>query len=382
MRHLVVGLGETGRPLYNVLKAADKYNVSGYDIEKGWADETGDQGDKVDMLHICIPYTEKFVTIVKRYQESTKAMYTVIHSTVPVGTTVCIPGAVHSPILGRHDDMEDSIRSFTKWIGGPLATEVANCLYGTIECHCVDKSETTELMKLMCLAKYGMSIAFANWQKDICDIYGIDYGTVLEWDRNYNEKVAPSLRRPIITNPNGEIGGHCVVQNTKLLNEQHPNPILDEILKYGPKPKYKAWGTCNIYSSAKIGEDVNIGTFTEIGPNVSIGAKTRIGAMSFIPEGVTIGEDCFIGPQVCFTNDKYPPSSKEGWEPIVVHDGARIGARAVILPGVTIGKGALVGAGSVVTKDVPAGEVWCGNPAKPQMQEGGIITAKAERLHA
>lgn len=113
-----------------------------------------------------------------------------------------------------------------------------------------------------------------------------------------------------------------------------------------------------------MGVDNSIGMFSEIGNEVSIGNRCRIGAHCFIPEGVIIADDVFIGPKVCFTNDKYPPSGKENWGMTVVKSGAAIGAGSVILTGVCIGEKALIGAGSVVTKNVPAGEVWCGNPAR------------------
>jgi len=86
--------------------------------------------------------------------------------------------------------------------------------------------------------------------------------------------------------------------------------------------------------------------------------------MCFIPEGVIISSDVFIAPRVTFTNDKYPPSGKECWGYTVVKSGAAIGAGSIILPGVSIGSNSLVGAGSVVTKNIPDGEVWVGHPAK------------------
>jgi len=109
---------------------------------------------------------------------------------------------------------------------------------------------------------------------------------------------------------------------------------------------------------------VSVGTFSEIGANVEIGANTRVGALSFIPEGYTIEEDCFIGPRFTGTNDKYPPGPKEAWEKTIIRRGARIGAAVTVICGVEIGEGALIGAGSTVTKDVPAGEKWAGNPAR------------------
>lgn len=132
---------------------------------------------------------------------------------------------------------------------------------------------------------------------------------------------------------------------------------------------YKAWEPCNIYPTAFIGDNCNIGAFTEIGNFVVIGENTRIGAFSFIPEKISIGKNCFIGPRFTGTNDKFPPSPPGDWLSIVIEDGASLGAAVTVLPGVTIGEGALIGAGSVVTRDVPPGEIWCGVPAKRVEQE-------------
>lgn len=154
----------------------------------------------------------------------------------------------------------------------------------------------------------------------------------------------------------------------------------------------KIWQPCNIYPTAKLGTDVSVGTFTEIGHDVSIGDRTRIGGQCFIPEGVIIAEDVFIGPKVCFTNDKYPPSGKECWGYTVVKRGAAIGAGSIILTGVCIGEKSMVGAGSVVTKSIPSGEVWCGNPARflrklseveelrDEQSKAHLIFKKAEEL--
>lgn len=121
----------------------------------------------------------------------------------------------------------------------------------------------------------------------------------------------------------------------------------------------------NIHPDVVIGEDCRIHSHCWIGEGVKIGDRVKIQAFTFIPTGVTIEDNVFIGPRVTFTNDKYPPSGGTGWLPTLVKRNASIGAGATILPGLTIGENAKVGAGSVVTKDVPDSTTVCGNPAKP-----------------
>lgn len=135
---------------------------------------------------------------------------------------------------------------------------------------------------------------------------------------------------------------------------------------------YKAYKpeTSNIHPQAVIGDDCTIHSHVWIGEGVVIGRQVKMQAFSFIPKGVTIGNYCFIGPRVTFTNDKHPPSYGDGWSATMVCEGAKIGAGAVILPGVRIGCGAVVGAGAVVTKDVPDGVTVVGNPARPLTPKG------------
>lgn len=126
----------------------------------------------------------------------------------------------------------------------------------------------------------------------------------------------------------------------------------------------RIWQPSNVFPNSTIGRNSKIGSFCEIGNRVIIGSNVSIGAMTFIPEGVTIEDGAWIGPRVTFTNDRFPPSPKVKWEATYIKRAARIGAGSTIICGVTIGEGSLIGAGSVVTKDVPPGEIWAGVPAK------------------
>lgn len=118
----------------------------------------------------------------------------------------------------------------------------------------------------------------------------------------------------------------------------------------------------NLYGGCEIGDNCRIGCFVEIGRNVKIGKNCLIEAFVYLCEGVELEDNVFVGPHVCTTNDKWPPSDKM-W-PTLIKEGASIGANSIIVCGVTIGKKAMIGAGSVVTKDIPPYAVAYGNPAK------------------
>jgi len=129
----------------------------------------------------------------------------------------------------------------------------------------------------------------------------------------------------------------------------------------------------NLYG-CEIGDDVKIGTFVEIQKGATIGNRCKISSHSFICEGVTLEEGVFIGHSVTFTNDRYPRATngtgelqtETDWKCVrtLVKRGASIGSGATLLCGITIGENAMIGAGSVVTKDVPAGATVAGNPAR------------------
>jgi UDP-2-acetamido-3-amino-2,3-dideoxy-glucuronate N-acetyltransferase len=135
----------------------------------------------------------------------------------------------------------------------------------------------------------------------------------------------------------------------------------------------------NLYGCS-IGDNTRIGTFVEVQRGARIGADCKIQSHSFICDGVVIEDGVFVGHGVMFINDKYPRAVSESgqlqttddWELLatVVERGASIGSGAVLLGGVRVGVGALVGAGAVVTRNVPAGAIVAGVPARARLVEG------------
>ena len=123
-----------------------------------------------------------------------------------------------------------------------------------------------------------------------------------------------------------------------------------------------AWQPCMI-ASESIGRGTNIGALSHIGRDVTIGETCKIQGSVYIADGCIIGNEVFIGPNATLTNDRHPPSGGK-WSPVVVEDKVVIGANATIVAGVRLCEGCVIGAGSVVTEEVPSGQVWAGNPAK------------------
>ncbi|HMO96931.1 MAG TPA: acyltransferase [Tepidiformaceae bacterium] len=134
------------------------------------------------------------------------------------------------------------------------------------------------------------------------------------------------------------------------------------------------WHQAQVREGASVGANSVIGKGVYIGADVSVGANCKVQNYSCVYEGTTLEDGVFVGPEVVFTNDRYPRAvnpdmtikAASDWEleGSTVRSGASVGARSVVLPGIEIGSWALVAAGSVVTKNIPAHAVVAGNPAR------------------
>ncbi len=125
------------------------------------------------------------------------------------------------------------------------------------------------------------------------------------------------------------------------------------------------WQFCVVLKGAIIGDRCNINSFVFIENDVIIGNNVTVKSGVQLWNGLRVADNVFIGPNVTFTNDKYPRAKTEFiLQKTLIKSNSSIGAGSTILGGVTIGENAMIGAGSLVTKDIPANELWVGSPAK------------------
>lgn len=167
-----------------------------------------------------------------------------------------------------------------------------------------------------------------------------------------------------------------------VIGEATPRTIEDQTLRIGKNAVIRSGSV--IYRGAVIGDHFNTGHYViireenVIGSHVSvwsntiidygcrIGNNVKIHSQVYVAQFTVIEDDVFMAPGVIIGNDLHPgcEKSRECLKGPVIKKGAQIGLNVTLLPYITIGERALIGAGSVVTRDIPAGKVAYGNPAK------------------
>lgn len=220
---LVVGLGEVGQAVQKV------FNADGLDNYKNIEPKLLNY----DYLHVCIPYNDSFIQSVKEYQERFKPKYTVIHSTIPVGTSrKC--NAIHSPIRGLHPNLYSGIMTFPKFIGGSQSSEVADTFRRAgLKVILCDKQETTELGKLLDTEYYRACIEFTLQASNQCDKYGVPFHEAytlfnMTYNEGYTELGHKEYVRPVLQAIKQKIGGHCVGNNSVLISIDENMPKVQE----------------------------------------------------------------------------------------------------------------------------------------------------------
>lgn len=232
----IIGYGEIGSGLY---KLYEEYNYDVKVIDPILS--INENLSECDLLNICIPFTGKFVDIVNEYIDLLNPGLTVIHSTVPPGTTSKINGPVcHSPVRGLHPNLTLGIKTFIKYVS---SDDINNSIkYQThldgmnVKSYICKNTKTTEYAKLLDTTYYGLCIAFHNEVFNICEEEDLDFDEVMTiYNKSYNEgyKILnkENVIRPVLYHTD-KIGGHCIIPNAKILNEYFKSPLVDLVLKY------------------------------------------------------------------------------------------------------------------------------------------------------
>ena len=223
---MVIGLGEIGKPLLEVLSRHHK--TFGVDIVPP-AEAPGE----IDVMHVCYPFRIKdFIGETARYVKAYRPGVTVINSTVSVGTTRAIAertgaAVVNSPVRGKHTRMASDLLRYNKYVGGidqASAEKVARHFESAgIKTRVLASCEATELAKLTETTYFGVIIAWAQEVERYCDRYGLNYDEVV----SIYEEVP--FFPPVKYFP-GIIGGHCVMSNIEILSETVDSPVLKAVV--------------------------------------------------------------------------------------------------------------------------------------------------------
>ncbi len=242
----ILGYGEIGQAICKFYGSASSPQVKIKDLKR----DDGLAG--VEILHICIPWSDKFVDIVKKEIKEINPKLTIIHSTVAPGTTKKIindlpqayRGVVHSPVRGVHPNLYEGIKTFVKYIGadneraGKMAQKHLESL--GIKTKIFVPSTTTEIGKILDTTYYGVCIAWHGEMKKICDKLNVDFEkSVTDFNITYNEGYTKlgkkNVVRPVLYPPQNGKPKHCITPNAHILSKYYKGSILDLLEKYNGK---------------------------------------------------------------------------------------------------------------------------------------------------
>ncbi len=237
----IMGFGEIGQSVAR-LYSKSKYEVLTKDLNFDYLKD-----NKVDILHIAIPYSNNFIKDVEKQIKLNQAKLVIIESTVDVGTTKKINQklkknvVVHSPVRGMHPNLTKSLKCFVKYVGaddeniGKRAVRHYKSI--GVKTKLFQPSQSTELNKILSTSYYGICIVWAMEVKKLCDQYGVDYKTFEDFNNSYNKGYLKMGRqnviRPTLYPPKNGIGGHCVWENAVMFNKQTKSKFLKLIIDAG-----------------------------------------------------------------------------------------------------------------------------------------------------
>jgi hypothetical protein len=231
MRDVLVGAGEVGKPLSELLQ--NIINLTIYDIDTNKCKGITEQ-EPTSILHICISYNDDFINNVKLYTAEYKPKITIIHSTIPPNTTHTIQKeipntpVIYSPVRGKHGRMKEDLLKYTKYYASYNDSILINIYKQRLEQMGI-KSDTytnpltLEYAKILIDTTYqAWLITFAQYTNEICKENNLEYNELWQYaDEGHRYLGIRPKMQP------GYIGGHCLIPNLKLLNNDKFNWIIE-----------------------------------------------------------------------------------------------------------------------------------------------------------
>lgn len=243
---LIIGRGEIGNSLYELLNQGNNY-VYSVDIIPQLT-ELNNAPQIFDVIHICIRHSENYFKIVSDYLDQYETNFVNICTTVPVGTTRNLQTIYpdiqfcHSTTRGLHPHLIQGLKNITKHISGPGSEWMKEYFekFG-VKCMAHPDSNTTELLHILNNCHYGINLMFADEAAKLCREYGVDYYDWMKYGETNNDGYIQmghkTKVRPILTPPNGKIGGHCVNMSAGLIPSDKRSTLINSLFHYGtPKP--------------------------------------------------------------------------------------------------------------------------------------------------
>ena len=240
---LVIGLGEVGTPIAEILES--RYKTFRKDIAPIEVPEV------IDVVHICYPYKgPDFVETTAKYVKQYQPKLVIIHSTVVPGTTRAVSErsgvpAIFSAVRGKHSQMKQDLLAYTKYAAGvteeATAFAVQHLQSAGMHAGVFASPEGLELAKLLETTYFGMLLAWTQEMERYCRGVKADYYEVMQFMTEI------SYLPPVVFHP-GYIGGHCVIPNSYLLDQLKPSHFTD-LMRQSNDQKAREW--------AKEGRDLN-----------------------------------------------------------------------------------------------------------------------------
>jgi len=237
----IMGIGEVGSALESIFKKKYKVFKKDFDFDQI-------KNNKLEILHVCIPYSENFTRSVISQAKLNKPKLIIIHSTVKPGTTEKIFKkskilSVHSPVMGTHPNLKKDILRFYKFIGpvNEKSAILAKKHFQKLDIKVIllKNSLESEVGKLLDTTYYAWNIIFCKLVGKICKEQKLDFGRVYtEFNRVYNfgyRQSKPNVLRPILKYEDGPVGGHCVIPNATLLDDYIKTPLTSFLLDVNKK---------------------------------------------------------------------------------------------------------------------------------------------------